>query len=49
MRREQIVRQGNLANVAAYGWETIAGAALLSAAGRHGRHARASRRCRGCC
>jgi hypothetical protein len=33
IRRERIVRQGNLANVAAFGWETLAGAALLSAAG----------------
>jgi hypothetical protein len=33
IRRETIVRQGNLANVAAFGWETIAGAALLSAVG----------------
>ena len=29
IRGEKIVRQGNLANVAAFGWETIAGAALL--------------------
>ncbi|MBE2316381.1 hypothetical protein DVA67_010365 [Solirubrobacter sp. CPCC 204708] len=33
IRRERIVRQGNLANVAAFGWEALAGAALLSAAG----------------
>ena len=33
IRRERIVRQGNLANVAAFGWETLVGAALLSAAG----------------
>src|SRR4051794_22422377 len=33
IRGETIVRPGNLANVAAYGWETVAGAALLSAAG----------------
>lgn len=33
VRKERIVRQGNLANVAAYGWEALAGAALLSFAG----------------
>ena len=33
VRGETIIRQGNLANVAAFGWETLAGAALLSAAG----------------
>lgn len=33
IRGERIVRQGNLANVAAYGWESVAGAALLSLAG----------------
>jgi hypothetical protein len=33
IRREKVVRAGNLANVAAFGWETLAGAALLSAAG----------------
>ncbi|MDA0173228.1 hypothetical protein OJ998_29265 [Solirubrobacter taibaiensis] len=33
IRREKIIRHGNLANIAAFGWEAIAGAALLSAAG----------------
>ena len=33
VRREQIIRPGNLANLAAYGWETVAAAALLAAAG----------------
>ena len=33
IRRERIIRPGNLANVAAYGWETVAAAALLAAAG----------------
>jgi hypothetical protein len=32
-RRERIIRAGNLANVAAYGWETVAATTLLSAAG----------------
>jgi hypothetical protein len=36
VRRERIIRPGNLANVAAYGWETIAAAALLAAAGVSG-------------
>jgi hypothetical protein len=36
VRRERIIRPGNLANVAAYGWETIAAAALLTAAGVSG-------------
>ena len=49
MRGETIVRPGNLANVAAYGWETVAGAALLSAVGVVSRHAGLRRRCRGCC
>jgi hypothetical protein len=33
IRREKIIREGNLANVAAYGWETIAATCLLAAAG----------------
>lgn len=33
IRGETIVRQGNLANVAAFGWEALAGAAVLSLAG----------------
>ena len=33
IRRETIIRQGNLANVAAYGWETVAATCLLAAAG----------------
>ena len=33
VRHERIIRPGNLANVAAYGWETVAAAALLAAAG----------------
>ena len=33
VRRERIIRPGNLANVAAYGWETVAAGALLAAAG----------------
>ena len=33
LRGETIIRQGNLANVAAYGWEALAGAAFLSLAG----------------
>jgi HD domain-containing protein len=33
IRREKIIRQGNLANVAAYGWETVAATCLLAAAG----------------
>ncbi len=33
LRGETIIRQGNLANVAAYGWEALAGAAVLSLAG----------------
>ena len=31
IRREQLLRAGNLANVAAYGWKAIAAAALLVA------------------
>ena len=38
---------GNLANVAAYGWEASPRAALLAAVGC--RRPRASTRCRGCC
>lgn len=33
VRHERILRPGNLANVAAYGWETVAAVTLLSAAG----------------
>jgi hypothetical protein len=33
IRRERIIRPGNLANVAAYGWETIAATTLLAAVG----------------
>jgi hypothetical protein len=33
IRHEKIIRQGNLANVAAYGWETVAATCLLAAAG----------------
>lgn len=33
IRGETIIRQGNLANVAAFGWEALAGAAVLSLAG----------------
>jgi hypothetical protein len=33
VRRERIIRPGNLANVAAYGWETVAAATLLAVAG----------------
>lgn len=36
VRRERIVRHGNLANVAAYGWETVAAALLLGAVGVDG-------------
>src|SRR4051794_17146863 len=36
IRGDQIVRPGNLANVAAYGWETVAGAALLTATAASG-------------
>lgn len=34
--REPLVRTGNLANVAAYGWDVFAGAAVLALAGVHG-------------
>jgi hypothetical protein len=33
VRGERIIRPGNLANVAAYGWESVAGALLLAALG----------------
>ena len=33
VRQERIIRPGNLANVAAYGWETVAASVLLAAAG----------------
>ena len=33
LRRERIVRPGNLANLAAYGWEAVAAAVLLAAVG----------------
>ena len=46
-RGETILRAGNLANVAAYGWETVAATSLLAAAGVDG--PRRSTRCRGCC
>jgi hypothetical protein len=36
IRRERIIRPGNLANVAAYGWETIAATTLLAAVGVSG-------------
>ena len=45
--RERIMRPGNLANVAAYGWEAVAAAALL--VGRRRAPRWASRPCRGCC
>ncbi len=36
IRREKLIRAGNLANVAAYGWKAIAAALVLSLAGVHG-------------
>jgi hypothetical protein len=36
IRREKLIREGNLANVAAYGWKAIAAALVLSLAGAHG-------------
>jgi hypothetical protein len=36
LRRQKLIRAGNLANVAAYGWKAIAAALVLSLAGAHG-------------
>jgi hypothetical protein len=36
LRRQKLLRAGNLANVAAYGWKAIAAALVLSLAGAHG-------------
>ena len=36
LRRQKLIRAGNLANVAAYGWKAIAAALVLSLAGTHG-------------
>jgi hypothetical protein len=36
IRREKLLRAGNLANVASYGWKAIAAAAVLALAGAHG-------------
>ena len=38
LRGDRILRAGNVANVAAYGWETVAATTLLAAGGRD--HAR---------
>jgi len=36
LRREKLIREGNLANVAAYGWKAIVAALVLSLAGAQG-------------
>jgi hypothetical protein len=36
LRHQKLIRAGNLANVAAYGWKAIAAALVLSLAGAHG-------------
>jgi len=36
VRREKLIRAGNLANVAAYGWKAIAAASVLAIGGAHG-------------
>ena len=36
IRREKLIRAGNLANVAAYGWKAIAAASVLALGGAHG-------------
>ena len=46
-RGQRIVRPGNLANLAAYGWEAVAASTLLAAVGVDG--ARRRTPCRGCC
>ena len=46
-RGQRIVRPGNLANLAAYGWEAVAASTLLAAVGVDRRSA--STRCRSCC